>query len=87
MERLRVRAPVERSVRAFCSSETLNGGQVLQSVELDLFTAGIAYESGEQYGRAVRLLQADCASGDVEQARGAAPDRPSWPGVEWRPVR
>ena len=87
MRRLRGRSSVRRGVQGFCSSDTLNGGQALASVELDLFTAGIDYETGEQYGRAAHLLKVDCVSGDVKEVGGEAPDRPSWPGVEWGPVR
>jgi len=87
MRRLRGRSSVQRSVLGFCSSETLNGGQAVASVELDLFTAGIAYDTGEQYGRAAHLLRVDCASEEVEKIGGTAPGRPDWPGVEWRRVR
>jgi hypothetical protein len=87
MDVLRERPPVQRSVSGFCSSETLNGGQALAAVELDLFTAGIVYETGAQYGRAARLLKADCASGEVEEVSGEALGRPSWPGVDWKAVQ
>lgn len=84
VDRLRKMGNPKRSVLGFCTSDTLNGGRVLRAVELDMFTAGIAYETGEQYGRAWSLLRADCASGTVEAGEGAAAGRPDWPGVEWQ---
>ena len=84
---LRARGPVKRSILGFCNSDTLNGGRQLESVELDLFTAGISYESGEQYGRASKLLLAKCDQDTVFKSYGEAPKRPDWPGVEWRPVQ
>lgn len=84
VRRLRKMGNAKRSVLGFCTSDTLNGGQALREVELDLFTAGISYVNGEQYGRAWSLLRADCASGTVEPGEGAAVGRPDWPGVEWQ---
>ena len=86
VERVRRQGSPKRSVLGFCSSETLNGGLDLSAVELDLFAAGIAYESGQQYGRGVRLLRADCEEQAVVPLDGDASDRPDWPGVEWLAV-
>lgn len=85
--KLRTRGPVKRSIVGFCSSKVLNGGRQLASVELDLFTAGISYETGEQYGRAARLLQTQCDTGSITTPYGEAPNKPDWPGVDWRGVR
>ncbi|HCH61919.1 MAG: hypothetical protein CL927_06980 [Deltaproteobacteria bacterium] len=86
VERIRRQGTPKRSVLGFCSSDTLNGGRDLSAVELDLFAAGIAYESGEQYGRGVRLLRANCDAQTVSPLDGDADNRPEWPGVEWLAV-
>lgn len=86
LDTVRGLARVRRSVLGFCDSATLNGGRDLQAVELDLFSAGISYTVGVQYGRAARALRADCERGTVEHLHGEAPDRPDWPGMKWKAV-
>lgn len=86
VDALRAFGPVRRSVVGFCTSETLNGGASVATVEMDIFTAGISYETGEQYGRATHLLEADCELGAVSSLAGEASDRPVWPGVTWLPL-
>ena len=86
LEDLRAYGPVRRSVGAFCDSPTLNGGESLASVVLDLFAAGISYETGEQYGRAAHVLEMHCDTGELTTLHGDAEARPDWPGVVWRAI-
>lgn len=72
--------------RAFCDSALLHGGTDPEYVEMDLFVAGIDYDTGEQYGRAVKVLKRHCPSGRSYRPLGAPEDLPDWPNVEWRAI-
>jgi len=77
---------LRRQVLGFCTSATLNGGLDLERVEMDVFGAGIQYETGDQYGRAAHLFEAGCDDRSVRAMTGEAPGRPDWPGVVWLSV-
>jgi len=71
-------------MQAFCESAVLNGGREMDSVVMELFTAGIDYNTGEQYGRALRVGRLHCKSSTYSRAHGTPDTLPDWPGVVWQ---
>ena len=68
---------------AFCASPVLNGDRQMSSVVMELFLAGIDYNTGEQYGRALKVAHLDCETKTFSRAKGKPEALPDWPGVEW----
>ncbi len=87
LESFRNEVMTRRFVAGFCRSSTLNGGTDVRQVGLEIFTAGIDYNTGEQYARGTKVVQVDCASGAVTDWTGPADHPPTWPDVTWRTVR
>jgi len=86
LDQLRRQGHMARYVYAFCSSDHLAGEHDLLTVDMELFTAGIDYHTGAQYGRAAGVLRALCYAEQVVPHYGIPQTRPGWPGVEWREV-